>query len=307
MCRLNPNPRTLPFRTNKQEMVCNTDNYDMTDKMKNLLVRTVSGVALAVVIFGAVLWSPWSLGILLALLIVGGMVEFYALARRCGAAPQSVIGIVAGLAVLVAVCFPSGKLFGCALLALFLLVPLSFFCELWSKSEHPIANIATTIMGVFYVAVPFSLLYFFVYSCGAWVSADGAAGRWALLGYIVIIWANDVCAYLVGWAFGRHPLFPRLSPKKSWEGFIGGIVGAVCVGVFVGHLLDSSCMVWAGLALVASVTGVAGDLVESMFKRAAGVKDSGSVIPGHGGVLDRFDAMLLSIPFVLVYLLFIVL
>ena len=87
----------------------------------------------------------------------------------------------------------------------------------------------------------------------------------------------------------------------------GGIVGAVCVGVFVGHLLDSSCMVWAGLALVASVTGVAGDLVESMFKRAAGVKDSGSVIPGHGGVLDRFDAMLLSIPFVLVYLLFIVL
>ena len=89
-------------------MVCNTDNYDMTDKMKNLLVRTVSGVALAVVIFGAVLWSPWSLGILLALLIVGGMVEFYALSRRCGVAPPSVIGIVAGLAVVVAVVLFSG-------------------------------------------------------------------------------------------------------------------------------------------------------------------------------------------------------
>lgn len=276
---------------------------DMTDKMKNLLVRTVSGIVLVVVVFGAVLWSRWSLCALLALLIVGGMTEFYALARKCGSTPQSVIGLAAGLAVLAIACFAGKDGFANGLYALLLLLPLSFICELWRESEHPLSNIGATLMGVLYVAVPFSLLYLFVYFHHS-DFFDFLFYKLTLLGFIVIIWANDVCAYLVGWAFGRHPLFPRLSPKKSWEGFIGGIFGAVCFGLLTARFLGDSYGFWAGLALIASVTGVAGDLVESMFKRAAGVKDSGSFIPGHGGVLDRFDAMLLSIPFVFVYLLF---
>jgi len=104
---------------------------------------------------------------------------------------------------------------------------------------------------------------------------------------------------------GRHRLCERLSPKKSWEGFFGGIAGAVVMGIVAARMLDGNMWVWAGLALVAAVSGVLGDLVESMFKRAAGVKDSGRLIPGHGGVLDRFDAMLLSAPFVFVYMLFV--
>ena len=120
-----------------------------------------------------------------------------------------------------------------------------------------------------------------------------------------IIWANDVFAYLVGMTFGRHRLCERLSPKKSWEGFFGGLAGAVAMGYAAARVLDADVWAWLGLALVAAATGVLGDLVESMFKRAAGVKDSGTLIPGHGGVLDRFDAMLLSAPFVFVYMLFV--
>ena len=128
---------------------------------------------------------------------------------------------------------------------------------------------------------------------------------WIMVAYIFIIWANDVFAYLVGMSVGRHRLCERLSPKKSWEGFFGGIAGAVVMGIVAARMLDGNMWVWAGLALVAAVSGVLGDLVESMFKRAAGVKDSGRLIPGHGGVLDRFDAMLLSAPFVFVYMLFV--
>ena len=269
----------------------------MNDKMKNLLVRTASGIVLTVVIFGAVLWSRWSYGALLALLTVGGMLEFYSLARHCGASPQSVIGIVTGLTLLALAFFLTGSEPAAGVLLfllLLLLLPISFIYALWSKSPHPVADIGATVMGVLYVAMPFA----FAACCNA------LEDKWPIIGYILIIWANDVFAYLVGLAIGRHPLFPRLSPKKSWEGFIGGIVGAVAVGLVAGHLSGGDYLFWGGLALIASVTGVAGDLVESMFKRAAGVKDSGGLIPGHGGVLDRFDAMLLSIPFVCVYLLF---
>ncbi len=289
----------------------------MTDKMKNLFVRTASGAVLVAVVFGAVLWSQWSLCALLAVLTVGGMAEFYALARKCGSSPQSVIGTVAGLTMLALGGFGTAFgfdvcLYGCCFLLL--LLPVSFICELWRRSEHPLTNIAATVMGVLYVALPLTLLELFT----LFIHHVGVH-RWLLLGFIVIIWANDVFAYLIGWAFGRHPLCPRLSPKKSWEGFFGGVAGAVGVGLLVRWLVadmlgggspfgwDNSVGFWVGLALVASVAGVAGDLVESMFKRAAGVKDSGTLIPGHGGVLDRFDALLLATPFVFVYLLIVLL
>ncbi len=283
----------------------------MNDKMKNLVVRTLSGLVLVVLVVGATLWSQWSFGALLALLLVGGLAEFYALAAACGARPQRVIGTIAGLVLLLSnFAFVSEDIlilgsarhwFGAGLAFLLLSVCGMFVCELFRKNADPIAAVGTTLAGICYVALPVSLLCY-VPLIG---SADWAWNPWIVIAYLCIIWANDVFAYLVGMAFGKHRLCERLSPKKSWEGFFGGLAGAIAAGVIAARLLDDSLCVWGGLALVAAIAGVLGDLAESMFKRAAGVKDSGRSIPGHGGVLDRFDALLLSAPFVFVYMLFV--
>lgn len=281
----------------------------MSEKMKNLMVRTLSGAVLAVVVLGAICWSQWSFGALLALLLIVGMGEFYTLAEARGESPQRFIGLIAGLILLalnfafvsddIQILGSANQAFACGLAFLLLLLPVMFICELFRRRENPIANIASTLLGVIYVAMPFSLMCYFP------IIASETWNPWVMLFYIFIIWANDVFAYLVGMSIGRHKLFERLSPKKSWEGFFGGVIGAVAMGLLAARVLDGGYAAWAGLAFVASITGVLGDLVESMFKRAAGVKDSGSLIPGHGGVLDRFDAMLLSAPFVFVYMLFV--
>ena len=281
----------------------------MSEKMKNFWIRTLSGAVLAVVVLGAVAWCQWSFGALLALLLVGGMSEFYALAEAQGSRPQRFIGLVAGLLLLalnfafvsddIQVLGSAREAFGFGLALLLLLLPTMIVCELYRAKSNPVANIGTTLLGVIYVALPLSLMcYIPILGSETWDPAP-------MLFYIFIIWANDVFAYLVGMTLGRHRLFERLSPKKSWEGFFGGIVGAVALGLVAARVLDGSYVAWGGLALVAAATGVLGDLAESMFKRAAGVKDSGSLIPGHGGVLDRFDAMLLSAPFVFVYMFYV--
>ena len=275
--------------------------------MKNFWIRTWSGILLAAVVLWAILWTQWSFGVLLLLLLIVGMAEFYALAEKQGNAPQRFLGFVAGV-VLFALNFAfvcddiqilgSGShAFGSGMAFMLLLLPVMFICELFRQRENPAGNIAATLLGVVYVALPLSLMSF--------IPMAGGAG-WqpgAMIAYVFIIWANDVFAYLVGMTLGRHRLCERLSPKKSWEGFFGGLLGAVAMGLLAARLLGADYLAWAGLALVAAVMGVLGDLAESMFKRAAGVKDSGRLIPGHGGVLDRFDAMLLSAPFVLVYML----
>ena len=277
--------------------------------MKNLMVRTLSGLVLVAVFVGAVLGSQWSFGALLLLILVGGQTEFYKLARETGLSPQRWMGLAVGV-LLFALNFIVFRQFsrsvtdeaGGAVLYLLLyiglLLPTLFVCELFRRSATPLANLGAPLLGVLYVAVPLSLLLYVPVLAG-----DGVWRPETVLCYIFIIWANDVFAYLVGMTFGRHRLCERLSPKKSWEGFFGGLAGAVATGLAAAYALDANYWVWGGLALVASLSGVAGDLVESMFKREAGVKDSGQVIPGHGGVLDRFDALLLSAPYVFLYLL----
>lgn len=276
--------------------------------MKNLVVRTLSGLVLAAVVLGAIVWSQWSFGALLAALLVGGMYEFYTLAGKQGNAPQRVVGLVAGIVLFALnLAFVSDDIreilgvarqaFGCGLAFLLLLLPAMFICELYRRGENPASGIGTTLMGICYVALPLSLM------CYIPILGSDTWNPWVMVAYIFIIWANDVFAYLVGMTCGRHRLCERLSPKKSWEGFFGGLAGAVATGLAAAYALDANYWVWGGLALVASLSGVAGDLVESMFKREAGVKDSGQVIPGHGGVLDRFDALLLSAPYVFLYLL----
>lgn len=284
--------------------------------MKNLLLRTFTGAILVGVIFGTLFWSPAAFAALVAVILAGGMWEFYSLTEKQGAEPQRILGITAGAAMfVVALCVFNllhpvsdalNDVLPFALRYLLAVLPIMLILELFRGRSNPAANLGATVLGVVYVALPMSLIMFIPLL---------AVGEWeplALLFVIFTVFANDVFAYLVGMTAnavtgGRtHKLFERISPKKTWEGFIGGVAGAVAMGVAAAHVLGADAAVWTGLAVVTALASVAGDLVESMFKRAAGVKDSGRAIPGHGGFLDRFDALLLAVTFVFVYLTFFV-
>ena len=237
--------------------------------MKNVLVRTASGAVMLIVVLGAMLLSKWSFAALMALITIGGMWEFYRFAEKAGYQPMKWLGLFAGVMVfclgLAATLFfdKSNEHFGLMLAVasvgtLILIMPLMFICELYRKSETPIANIGTSVLGAIYVALPMALLLVIPMLIGM-----GEWNPWIMIFYIFIIWANDVFAYLFGVTLGRHRLFERISPKKSWEGFFGGLIGAMAMGYVASLVLDTEPVVWIGMALVAAIAGVFGDLVES--------------------------------------------
>ena len=273
--------------------------------MRNLIVRTLSGAVLLAIVLGAAYGGPYAYGALLLLIVVVGMWEFFNIAAATGARPHRTLGLTAGV-VLFLTCFmqwanPMNDNLGAELLVsgvlyFSALLPLCFIVELFHDSETPLRNVATTLMGIFYVAYPISLMLFIPgLITGEWTAE-------AFLFYLFIVWGNDVFAYLTGVSIGKHKMAPRISPKKSWEGFIGGIVGALVMGAIGSHVVGDGLGLWLGLSVVVAITSVFGDLVESMFKREANIKDSGNIMPGHGGILDRFDALLISTPFAFVYL-----
>jgi phosphatidate cytidylyltransferase len=174
-----------------------------------------------------------------------------------------------------------------------------FFLELWRNKANPFINIALSLTAIIYIAVPFGLMMYFFDS----MVISGSYHYGIVLGFLVILWLNDTGAYFVGSMFGKHKLFERISPGKTWEGSIGGAFFALLTAwglSFIFKQLD--VLQWLMLAVIIVISGSLGDLVESMMKRSLGIKDSGTILPGHGGLLDRFDAVLLSAPFVFVYL-----
>ncbi len=185
-----------------------------------------------------------------------------------------------------------------------LIIPLLFavfIIELFRNQPQPIANIAFTILGIEYVAVPFTLLHGLSYFKNMNFSSD--YGFEVLMGYFFILWANDTGAYFVGRSLGKHKLFERISPKKTWEGSFGGALSGLLVA-YANFLLFPalSLWVWIGIALIVVIFGSIGDLVESLFKRSLQIKDSGNILPGHRGVLDRFDGIFISAPMVYAFL-----
>jgi phosphatidate cytidylyltransferase len=173
-----------------------------------------------------------------------------------------------------------------------------FIYELYTGSRNPFANIAYMVLGMFYIGIPFALLYFIAFDDAHFYSK-------IVFGLLVLTWVNDTGAYLVGSQFGRTPLFPRISPRKTWEGTIGGISTTIVFGVLLSlFIAEIELINWVVLAMMVAMFGTLGDLVESMLKRSVGVKDSGSLLPGHGGLLDRFDAFIFVIPFAAAYLLY---
>jgi phosphatidate cytidylyltransferase len=180
---------------------------------------------------------------------------------------------------------------------------LFLILELFLKGEKPFQSIATFLAGIIYTLIPFCLLQTHVLSYKT--GFDGFTPN-IVAGMLFLTWANDSLAYIIGSRIGKTPLFSRISPKKTWEGTIGGglmcMVTAGIIGLFFKEL---STLNWVVVGGIVAVFGTLGDLVESMLKRSVGVKDSGSIMPGHGGFLDRFDAFMFCIPFVYAYLLFV--
>ncbi|MFR9619971.1 MAG: phosphatidate cytidylyltransferase [Rikenellaceae bacterium] len=272
--------------------------------MPDLLVRTLSGALIIIFTVCVILLSQWGFGALLLAITLGGVNEMYRMISDHGAQPQRVLGLVASAMIYLFSFdyFFNDSVFNIPLsLFLMLLLPSMFFVELFKGGDNSLRNLGSTVLALFYVALPMSLLV----GVPLMMSEDGVWNPWYMVAYMFIIWGNDSFAYLFGMLFGRHRLNEKISPKKSWEGFYGGIAGAIVVSCVIAYLFGGTYLLWSGLALVVSVTGVMGDLVESMFKRDCGVKDAGVLIPGHGGWLDRFDGLILSAPFALAYLLII--
>ncbi|MBO5672396.1 MAG: phosphatidate cytidylyltransferase [Alistipes sp.] len=279
----------------------------MNDKSRNLIVRTLSGAVLLGVVLAAAFFGKYAYGALLLFILSMGMEEFYTIVAKGGIEPQKSVGQVIGISLFggayelfrrlydgVEIALEQFMFVGAIVLFL-LFVP--FILEVFRAKEHPLRNIAATLMGVIYVALPRSLMLFIplLLSGGVWRAE-------AFLFYLFIVWGNDVFAYLVGVSIGKHRMCERISPKKSWEGFVGGILGALAMGALGNVVVGGGYLLWLGLALVVALSSVLGDLVESMFKREVGIKDSGNILPGHGGMLDRFDALIISVPFAFAYL-----
>ena len=179
--------------------------------------------------------------------------------------------------------------------------------ELYRRQDKPFDSLSHTFFSILYTAVPFSMFPFAAFSRTGLNSLlphpNISFSPGIVIGFFILIWANDTGAYLTGMSFGRHNLFERISPKKTWEGFFGGIILSLVAAWFLsGWLGVVDKTQWVIIAMIVSVSGTYGDLIESMLKRSSGVKDSGTIMPGHGGFLDRFDSAIVSFPLVYLFI-----
>lgn len=270
--------------------------------MNNLVERTLTSIIFVIVLLGSIIQSEFASSILFFVIILLCQREFYNFFKPTDIKPQKKVGIIGGLGFFVISLLASqARLESETLFSIIPLIFTIFIIELYRNRPQPIPNIAFTILGIIYIAVPITLLhdlaYYKDYSFGREYNYD------ILIGYFFVLWANDTGAYLIGRKWGKHKLFPRISPKKTWEGSIGGVVLGLAVGYLNSIIFpEFNFAVWLGIAAIVVVFGSLGDLVESLFKRSLDIKDSGKLLPGHGGVLDRFDGIFISAPMVYAFL-----
>lgn len=267
--------------------------------MTNIAQRTITGTVFVAVIIAAILLGEATLATLTIIVSFLSLNEFNGLVKGKYNVNVPLVESCLG-AVLMTAAIVLPLKYG--LTFLFFIVPYYFVCmaiELFRKQQDPVKTWAFFLLGQLYIAVPFALLNLLI----------ALSDKLIVLAIFVLIWVNDTFAYLTGMGtsktIGNHKMFPRVSPKKSWEGLAGGAVMAVVASVIFSRLTDIagfSTAVWIGLAIVIVVFGTIGDLCESIFKRTLGVKDSGTILPGHGGMLDRFDSVLFATIGTIMYL-----
>lgn len=273
--------------------------------MNNFTQRAITGAIFVSVMIAGIFYHPLSLLILFGVISMLSLWEFYSIVPKTNHTIFKVYSVVTG----VVVYFLSAIYFQNLVEAkyLVLIFPLIFLIaviELYRKKERPFGNIAFAIFGVIYISLPFAFLnYLAVYNpLGIKLSYN----PWLVMGFFILIWTNDTGAYLAGRAFGKHKLFERISPKKTWEGAGGGFLLTLVAAFLLNEYTSLINLTqWIIIAAIIVVFGNLGDLTESLFKRSVNIKDSGSILPGHGGLLDRFDAVLIAAPMVFTYVYFI--
>lgn len=279
----------------------------MSDKLKNMITRAITGTIFVVAVVVSFL-RPQAMMFLFALVTALSVWEFTGLVNNIkDVSVNRFITTAAGTYLFIAFAGYCSEITPSAVFIPYLLtIVYLFISELYTKASNPINNWAYTMLSQLYIALPFSMI-----NVVAFRNEGGAVVYEYLLplSIFIFLWTNDTGAYISGSLLGKHKLFPRVSPGKSWEGSIGGGLLVLAVAALVGHIANSnegghilSIPGWMGLGLVVVFFGTWGDLVESLFKRTIGIKDSGKILPGHGGMLDRFDSSLMAFPAAVVYL-----
>ncbi len=276
--------------------------------MKNFIIRTITGVIFVAAIVASFL-RPEAMVLLFSIVTGLTIWEFTGLVNeRENVTINRFICTVAGVYFFFAMTYFCSDLYGgvaksVVFIPYLITIIYLLIAELYLKQDDPVQDWAYTMLSQMYIALPFSLLNVLAFTSDS--SGVVVFNTLLPLSVFVFLWMNDTGAYCVGSLIGRHKLFPRISPGKSWEGSIGGAVVVLAVAAAISIYIDDVMLTlpqWLGLGLVVVVFGTWGDLVESLFKRTLGIKDSGNILPGHGGMLDRFDSSLLAIPAAVVYL-----
>jgi phosphatidate cytidylyltransferase len=275
----------------------------------NFIQRAITGIIFVGVLIGCILGGPISFSLLFALITALTIHEFgVIISKQPDVEINKPICMLAGVFLF----------FGFAYLGVMpgqteILIPYLFLIiyllvsELYLKKKNPLNNWAYAMMSQIYIALSFAMLNVLAYHS---IGNEGELSNYQVqynpilpLSIFIFTWINDTGAYCTGMLFGKHRLFERISPKKSWEGSIGGGVFSIIAAIVMAHYFPfMPISIWIGLALTVVIFGTLGDLTESLLKRTIGIKDSGNILPGHGGMLDRFDSTLMAVPAAVVYL-----
>ena len=268
-----------------------------------MLTRTITGALFIIIILAGIYFNSIIALLLFTLIVLLSVNEFYGLAKNSKKIkPIRFFGTITGICLMIILCLIILNKAELKLIFIpFILMLLTFIIELFRKNDTPFVNVAYTLLGVLYIVLPFAMLFHLGFYTNN--SFSDHYSYQIILGIFILLWTNDTGAYLSGRFFGKHKLFERISPKKTWEGAIGGgilaLIVAYVISIYFTNLTLTDWIITCGLIVVFCDLG---DLIESMLKRSFGIKDSGKLLPGHGGILDRFDALLLAVPFVYSYL-----
>lgn len=273
----------------------------MIKKSKNnLFIRTITGAILVAVLIGSMVWHPLAFSLVFYVLMMIGLREFYKLTAFNDIYPEKLLGYLVGTFIYAISVFIALEMISAWFLVFIpVLILLFFVAGLFRYQDQAIMNIAFGILPMVYITIPFSIMVFLMNPV---VTGDGP--HWQLIfSLFIILWSHDTFAYLTGMWLGRHKLCEKISPKKTWEGSAGGLLFGMLAAFILSLFFEQLALwQWLGAGALIIISGTLGDLSESLMKRKCNVKDSGEIFPGHGGVLDRFDALLFSAPVFFCYL-----